>query len=142
MKVLLSVDGSEPSIRAVNYLIKASGWFKTEIEVHLLNVQHELPYGGRVGSVLGRDAIEKYHQEQGAEQLKQARSLLDAAHVKYHAHIGVGDEASVIAAYAKDKHCDQIYMGTRGLGPVTGMVLGSVATKVIHLSPVSVLLVK
>jgi len=32
--------------------------------------------------------------------------------------------------------------GTRGLGSVSNLVLGSVATKVIHLSPVPVLLVK
>jgi nucleotide-binding universal stress UspA family protein len=35
-----------------------------------------------------------------------------------------------------------VVMGTRGLGAVTGMLLGSVATKVIHLSDVPVLLVK
>jgi nucleotide-binding universal stress UspA family protein len=33
-------------------------------------------------------------------------------------------------------------MGTRGLGAVTGMVLGSVATKVIHLANAPVTLVK
>ena len=142
MKVLLCVDGSEPSIRAVNYLIKTSGVFKNAPEVHLLNVQHELPYGGRVGSVLGKETIDKYHQEQGKESLAQACNLLNAAHVTYHTHIGVGDDAHVIAAYAKDKQCDQIYMGTHGMGRVAGIVLGSVATKVVHLSPVPVLLVK
>jgi nucleotide-binding universal stress UspA family protein len=33
-------------------------------------------------------------------------------------------------------------MGTRGLGHVAGMLLGSVTTKVIHLTEVPVLLVK
>jgi nucleotide-binding universal stress UspA family protein len=33
-------------------------------------------------------------------------------------------------------------MGTRGLGTITNLVLGSVASKVIHLSTVPVLLVK
>ena len=51
-------------------------------------------------------------------------------------------EAEVICRYAKEKGCDQIFMGTRGLGSVSSLVLGSVATKVIHLSPVPVLLVK
>ncbi|HEX9811647.1 MAG TPA: universal stress protein [Burkholderiales bacterium] len=44
--------------------------------------------------------------------------------------------------YAREKRCDQIYIGTRGLGPITGMLLGSVTTKVLHLSDVPVLLVK
>jgi len=34
------------------------------------------------------------------------------------------------------------FAGTRGLGSVSNLVLGSVATKVIHLSTVPVLLVK
>ena len=37
---------------------------------------------------------------------------------------------------------DPISRGTRGLGSVSNLVLGSVATKVLHLSPVPVLLVK
>ncbi|MCJ9712965.1 universal stress protein, partial [Bordetella hinzii] len=41
-----------------------------------------------------------------------------------------------------EKQCDRIVMGTRGLGAVGGLVLGSVAQKVIHLSPVPVTLVK
>ena len=74
--------------------------------------------------------------------LKNAMQKLDAAKLKYHYHIGVGDEADVICQYAKEKGCDQIFMGTRGLGSVSNLVLGSVATKVIHLSPVPVLLVR
>lgn len=71
-----------------------------------------------------------------------ARKLLDAAGVKYQHRIGVGDAAETIAAYAKEKGCDQIVMGTRGMGSVSNLLLGSVATQVIHLSPVPVLLVK
>jgi len=35
-----------------------------------------------------------------------------------------------------------IVMGTRGMGTVANLVLGSVATKVIHLSHIPVILVK
>jgi len=142
MKILVPVDGSKCSNRAVDNLIKKLGWFKGGAEVHLLNVQHQIPYGQRVSSVVGHDRIAKYHQEEGLAALKSARRKLDAAKVKYDYHIGVGDEAEVICKYAKDKRVDQIFMGTRGLGQVSTLVLGSVATKVIHLSPVPVLLVK
>jgi nucleotide-binding universal stress UspA family protein len=44
-------------------------------------------------------------------------------------------------------HCDQIIMGTRGLGAggvaaISGLLLGSIATKVLHLVDVPVTLVK
>ncbi len=142
MKLLVPVDGSNCSNRAVDHLLKKLGWFKGGVEIHLLNVQHQIPYGRRVSSVVGHERIAKYHQEEGLAALKTARSKLDAAKVKYAYHIGVGDEAEVICQYAKDKGIDQIFMGTRGLGQVSTLVLGSVATKVIHLSPVPVLLVK
>lgn len=142
MKLLVPVDGSKWSDRAVDHLVKKLGWFKGGVEIHLLNVQHPVPYGGRVSSVVGHDRIAKYHEEEGLAALDTARRKLDAAKVEYAYHIGVGDEAEVICQYAKEKSVDQIFMGTRGLGEVSGLVLGSVATKVIHLSPVPVLLVK
>ena len=142
LRLLVPVDGSESSSRAVDYLIKKLGWFKGGAEIHLLNVQHPIPYGNRVSSVIGHDKIAQYHQEEGMVALKKAMKQLDAAKVKYHYHIGVGQEAEVICQYAKEKGCDQIVTGTRGLGSVSNLVLGSVATKVIHLSRVPVLLVK
>ena len=142
LKLLVPVDGSESSSRAVDHLIKKLAWFKIKAEIHLLNVQHPIPYGSRVSSVVGHDKIAQFHQEEGMAALKNAMKKLDAAKLKYHYHIGVGEAAEVICQYAKDKGCDQIFMGTRGLGSVSGLVLGSVATKVIHLSPVPVVLVK
>ena len=142
MKVLVPVDGSESSNRAVDHLIKKFGWYKDGVEIHLLNVQHQVPYGSRVSSVVGHDKLAQYHREEGMTALKPAMQKLDAARVPYHHHIAVGDEAEVICGYAKEKALDQIVMGTRGLGSVSNLVLGSVATKVIHLSPVPVLLVK
>lgn len=142
LKLLVPVDGSESSSRAVDYLIKNLGWLKDAAEIHLLNVQHQVPYGNRVSSVIGHDKLAQFHQEEGLAALKNARQKLDAARLKYHFHIGVGDEADVICQYAKEKGSNQIFMGTRGLGSVSNLVLGSVATKVIHLSPVPVTLVK
>lgn len=142
LKLLVPVDGSESANRAVDHLIDKLAWYKDGVEVHLLNVQHQLPYGGRVESVLGHEQVKQYHHDEGMAALKSAMQKLDAAKVKYHYHIGVGDEAETIARYARDKHCDQIAMGTRGMGSVSNLLLGSVATKVIHLAGVPVLLVK
>ena len=142
MKVLVPVDGSEPSSRAVDHLIRKLGSYQDGVEIHLLNVQHPIPYGSRVSSVVGPEKIAQFHHDEGMAALKTAMKKLDAAKVKYHHHIGVGDAAEVISGYARDKGCDQIVMGTRGMGSATGLLLGSVATKVIHLSPVPVLLVK
>ena len=140
LKMLVAVDGSEHSIRTVSHLIKEVNRYKDGLEIHLLNVQRPLP--AHAASRVGHDKVQDYHREQGLQALAEARKRLDAAKVKYHYHIGVGDEAEVIARYAKEKGCDQIFMGTRGLGSVSGLLLGSVATKVIHLTDMPVMLVK
>ena len=142
LKILVAVDGSAPSERAVDHLIRQVGVLREAAEIHLLNVQHLIPYGSRVTSVVGHDKIAQFHRDEGMAALKGTMQKLDAARIKYHHHIGVGAEAEVISQYAKEKGCDYIMMGTRGLGSVANLVLGSVANKVIHLSPVPVLLVK
>jgi nucleotide-binding universal stress UspA family protein len=142
LKFLVPVDGSEHSDRTVEQLIRLLGWYKERVELHLLNVQHHMPYGGRVSSFVGHDKIAQYLQDEGMAALKGAREKLDAAKLQYHYHIGVGEPADVIGRYAREQGCDQIVMGTRGAGSVSNLVLGSVATKVIHLSPVPVLLLK
>jgi nucleotide-binding universal stress UspA family protein len=142
LKWLVPVDGSESAVRAVSHMIDKLQWFKQPIEIHLLNVQHPMPYGNRVTAAVGHDKVAEYHHEEGLAALQPTRAKLDAAGVKYVFHIGVGDAAETIVSYAKDKGCHQIVMGTRGLGSVSNMIMGSVATKVIHLADIPVLLVK
>jgi nucleotide-binding universal stress UspA family protein len=140
LNMLIPVDGSESAIRAVQHLIKMASWYKEALEIHLLNVQY--PLHGDVQMFLENEQIRDFHHDEGLKALEQARKALDAAGLTYVFHIGVGEPAEVIADYAGDKGCDQIFMGTRGLGSIVGLLLGSVATKVIHLSDVPVLLVK
>ena len=139
--VLVPVDGSENSSRAVAFLIKKLPLYKEPVEIYLLNVQSPIA-SGNVRQFFSREHIDDYYRDEGMATLKAARELLDAAGVPYSHHIGVGDVGETIAQYAREKQCQQIVMGTRGLGSVAGMLLGSVVTKVLHLTDVPVQLVK
>lgn len=139
-RMLIAVDGSESSIRAVKHVIEQTDRYREPLEIHLLNVQ--FPLHGDVRMFLSDEQARGFHHDEGMKALDEARRALDGASVTHSFHIGVGDPAEVIAAYARDKACDQIVMGTRGLGRIAGMLMGSVATKVIHLTEVPVLLVK
>ncbi|HEX6154498.1 MAG TPA: universal stress protein, partial [Burkholderiales bacterium] len=74
--------------------------------------------------------------------LEAAKKKLDAAGVSYHPHVLVGSVAEAIVKHAKDKRCDLIYIGTRGMSELGKALVGSTATKVLHISDVPVLLVK
>jgi nucleotide-binding universal stress UspA family protein len=138
LRVLVPVDGSESSIRAVQFVLKTAPLYVEPAELHLLNVQHPLP-----GTIRGvHEQVERHHRDEGAKALAAARSALDASGVKYVYHISVGEPADAIARFAKEKKIEQIVMGTRGLGTIAGMLLGSVASKVLQLVDVPVLLIK
>ena len=137
LRILIPVDGSENSLRAVTFLIGKTALFSDPVEIHLLNVQH--PFPGTIRGVQ-REA-QKEHHDQGLAALADARALLNDAGVKYEHHILVGEAPQVIAQFTSDHGIDQVVMGTRGLGTVTGMLLGSVTTKVLHLVRAPVLLV-
>jgi nucleotide-binding universal stress UspA family protein len=140
-KLLVPVDGSENSLRAVDFVIKKAGWYREPVEIHLLNVQPPI-VSGNVTMFISQDQLNDYYQEEGLKALESARRKLEAAKVPYQHHILVGDPAEMIARFARERGCDQILMGTRGLGAIGSLLLGSVATKVIHLADVPVLLVK
>jgi nucleotide-binding universal stress UspA family protein len=53
-----------------------------------------------------------------------------------------GPIAETIERVSHEVGADQIIMGTRGLGRLRGLLLGSVATQVVHLARVPVTLVK
>lgn len=142
MRVVVAVDGSECSQRAVAHLIKKRAYYgdPEQLNIHLLNVQH--PLHRDIDMFIDRGEIKRYHHDEGLEALQPARKLLDQAGVKYTFHISLGDVAEVIARYAAEKHCDQIIMGTHGHGVVAGLLLGSTTRKVLHLASVPVLLVR
>jgi nucleotide-binding universal stress UspA family protein len=98
--------------------------------------------GVNIKLFVSHEDLNAYYRDEGIAALKSAREKLDAAGIKHAFHIGVGNPAEVIVQYAGDKQCEQIVMGSRGMGAVSNLVLGSVATKVIHLAQVPVLLVK
>jgi len=138
LRVLIPVDGSENANRVVGFVIRKAPLYKEPLEIHLLNAQHSFP-----GTIRGvHKEAEQAHHEAGLKALAAARKQLDDAGVKYTYHISVGEAAEVIAHYVGAKKIEQIVMGTRGAGPVASMVLGSVATKVLHLVKTPVLLVK
>lgn len=141
MKILLPVDGSECSLRAVDHLITHATWFRDVPEIHLLQVHAPIPIG-RVQAHVGRDTLHAYYLEESQELLIAAQKKLDAAGRFHTTHIHVGQPAEVIAKVAGELACDLIIMGTHGRSGMAGLVTGSVANRVLFLANCPVLLVK
>ena len=139
--ILVAVGGPPPSRKVAAHPAKLSAPLRPPPEVHLLTVQQQLA-GVNVKLFVSHDSLNAYYREEGEAALKPAREALDEAGVAYAHHIGVGHPAEVIVEYAQAKGCDQILMGTHGHAALAGMVLGSIATRVLHLATVPVTLVR
>ncbi len=140
MKILVPVDGSDNANRAVDHVIRQSK-NQTGVDIHLLNV-HSPIRSGHVKMFISEQQLNDYYRDEGYAALKPAQERLKQANVAHTHHISVGHVAETIAQYAKENNIDQIIMGTRGMGAISDFVLGSVATKVIHLTSVPVTLIK
>lgn len=140
LKIVVAVDGSENALQAVRHVIKRAAANQAPGEIHLVNVQY--PVHGSVSTFVDAGQIKGYHQEEGMKALEPARALLDAEKLPYEHHLFVGDPAEVIARFASERGCDEIVIGTRGLSGLSSLLMGSVATKIIHHATVPVLLVK
>lgn len=141
LKILIAVDGSEHADRAivaVGNMARAS----LKLEATLLCVSPEpLFYGGYSAAI-----IQKIEAEQVIQQnviLNLAMETAKAAGLQMGEPVrAYGVIANEIVRVAKDRQVDQIVMGTRGMGAMGNLFLGSVAQAVIHQSPVPVLMVK
>ena len=143
LRILIAIDGSEHSARTVKHVIRMKEGMRQKLEVLLLNVQPPIPmknvlFEGRLSEV---HRLEEPLKQQGVRDLAPAVAALRAAGVECESHVEIGEPAPAIARFAKTHHCEMIVMGTRGMGAIASLFLGSVATKVVHLSPLPVLLV-
>jgi len=138
-KILVPLDGSEHALRAIDELIGGITAGHAP-ELHLLNVQH--PLSGDVGRFFDHERISSFHRDEGLKALEAARKKLDDAGVRYAVHIGVGEPAETIVAYAKEKGCDEIVMGARGHGFIATLLMGSVAKAVSDRAGIPVRLVE
>ena len=138
MKILVAVDGSKPSQKAVRLVIDHANWYRSRPRVELVAVHLPVP---KVGPT-PRSQVQRYYAEEGEAMLAAARRKLKAARVPCKAHVLVGPVAETIVKHARATRCDLITIGTRGMGQLKSALVGSTATQVLHLSHIPVLLVK
>ncbi len=142
MKILVAVDGSKNSLDAVDSVIQHADWYRDKPLVELVTVHLPVPKLPRMGLAVGKDQIQRYYAEEGEANLALAKKRLDKAGISYRPQVLVGPVAETLAAHAVKSKCDRIFIGTHGRTEMGKALLGSVATKVMHISDLPVLLVK
>jgi nucleotide-binding universal stress UspA family protein len=138
-KVLVPVDGSDNSFRALDHAIFLSEKLKAQITA--LRVMEYLPLV-YVQSQRTLDTIISKYLEESENILNKSRDIGKKNGVRIETELRKGDAASNILDYSKKENYDTIIMGRRGTGKLRQLVLGSTSTKVLNHSDCTVVIVK
>lgn len=141
MKILLPVDGSENSMRAAEYLARLVKSDPSH-QVTVLTVAYDVDPMMLYDSPVNMDKLK-------AESIKAHQLIADRTEAVFN-NMGVsvkteviaGNPALVIAEYVEKNAIDKIIIGSRGLSNIKGILLGSVARKVLHLTNIPVTIIK
>jgi nucleotide-binding universal stress UspA family protein len=135
-RLLVAVDQSDAAGRVIEAAEAMA--LLSQGEVWVLHLQ-EKEFVGRGGFYLTESEAEAH------SVVERAAQKLDDAGVKAHYEVRTtiyGQAAREIVRAARAHDADIIVMGSRGRSDLTGLVLGSTAHKVIHLSDLPVLVVR
>ena len=132
-KLLVPMDGSAPALRALKWAATAG-----DAVVLVLNVQP-----GILRSSFVSQAMVVEHQRRTADEaLAPARALIERSKIDARTYTAIGDPAATIVSFAKKHRCAGIVMGSRGRSQLAGLILGSVALKVVYLATCPVTIVR
>lgn len=137
MKLVVGYDGSDDARRALE---RASRFAAGDAVLVVSVVPLSAPAGRGPAGVEARQ-IEVHH-----EQLEEARKVLASHGVEARLieTLGnpIGDAADALMHVARDQGAELIVVGTRGLGGLKRLVLGSVSAKLVREAPCDVLVVR
>jgi nucleotide-binding universal stress UspA family protein len=136
-RILLAVDGSEHAVHAARVAADLARCMESELRI-----------------VVAYDPIPPFLGEPNMQEainarLEDAQTILEKAETEVgevpggvHGEMLEGNPAEAIIEVAKTRKSDLIVMGSRGLGRLAGLVLGSTSQKVVSHAPCPVLIVR
>lgn len=145
MKILSPTDGS---VAAHNALMIAAEYTKTfRGELHILTVVPRItPMASSIDGFpheymfQDMEATEKAYQRILNYSVNQVKEKYPD--LKVTTHIKVGRPSQIIVEKSEELDVDMVVMGSRGLGGITGWVLGSTSKKVVDQCKRQVLVIK
>ena len=137
--ILVPVDGSDHALRALDVACDLAQKYGAA-----LRLVHTYPPIFTDSTMGGADIEPLIARRTGAGEavLARAREYVKDCALDITTELREAPDAEAILEEADAHHCDLIVMGTRGLGRLTGLLLGSVSQKVVQHAKCPVLLVR
>lgn len=135
-KILVPLDGSKNSLRALNKAIVLAQQNNAEI-TGIFVIQNNPSELSIIKNILTRSLKKQYQTI-----MKNARILCKKNKVDFIDTLEFGHEGNTIVSFAQKNNFGIIVIGTRGLGSIKEFFLGSTSSYVVHNSKIPVLVVK
>ena len=139
MRILVAVDDSKFSRRAVEFLASRSSLVSVAPDIALLNVQPLVI--GQAKIAVGKDAVSVSQRDDAEKALKPARNLLEEAGFTVSDRCVVGQPAEQISLVASKSKADLIVIGSHGHSALRGLLFGSVTNAVMARTTTPMLIV-
>ena len=150
-KVLVALDGSEPSQRALDYAVDFAEKWKAELNMIAVIPRVMLPIFpdegfGATPLAAARDFGQYQERMRSIYQniLTEAEAKVRREHpdLKVLTKMEEGRPSATIVDFAEKNDIDLIVIGSRGIGGITGWILGSTSRNVVHSCTKPILVVK
>ncbi len=138
-KVLVPVDGSDNSLRALDAALLLSE--KLGAEVTAIHIMEEIPVLHIQSEKLLRKLIDDYKKESQLI-LSKCSEIAAKKGLSLKTNLVQGNAGSTILDFCEKGKYDVIVMGSRGLGKFKELVLGSVSSKIVHHSSCPVMIIR
>ncbi len=148
-KILVPVDGSSASMKALQYAAHLAELGASNAELVVVHVVEDVKQGGAIGlqakygNVRLVEGFKKARREAALKWLKQIEEAARKKGIQIKSEVLDGDsKAEVIMDYARENAVDLIVVGSRGLTGFKRLLLGSVANAIVGNAPCPVMVVR
>lgn len=138
-EILVPVDGSENSMRAVDYAVGLASALDARIRLFYVFPVSSVEIIGMAG--MSRDDIERAAQAAAQQVFDKVHAEIGESKVRIEDETSIGDPAEEIIRWTEDDNDLLVIIGRRGLSRIQSLLLGSVSEKVVRHahSPVTII---
>ena len=141
-KIVIPLDGSENSLRALAYACYLAENCNASLELlYVVLMSKEIPAYTQITSSYIPDTVFANMQENGQNILQEGLKHVPSS-ISVNCSLEIGSPAEKIIEFSEGVSTGLIVMGSRGLSALKGILVGSVSSYVMHHAKIPVMIVK
>jgi len=150
-KILVAFDGSEPSKHALDIAVSTADKWKSELVILSVVPRVMMPVfpdeGFGAAPITAAQDMSEYQEKMKeiyASSLREAEEDIEEAFpdLVVTTKLMEGRPSAIVVEEAEEENIDLIVIGSRGIGGITGWILGSTSRRVVESCTKPILVVK